>query len=378
MEGLTDREKEQLWDAYHAGRPPRTPVTLAITNRVYVLDPRFNTTGLSYQQVFTDPEAMLWAGIHHQEVARTHYHRACDLPTDLPDRWQVAVEYQNVYEAWFFGAAVEYRAGQVPDTRPFLGDDNKRSVFDVDIHRPLARDPFRRGVECAGRMREIARKIEYRGRPVEVLPYIPAGTDGPLTVALNLRGAAFLEDLLTDAAYADELLAFLTDAAIERALAAHRHAGIPIMNVGLADDAIEAVSGSLYQERILPLHRRYYDALDPEHKLPRGMHLCGDVQRHFGVICRTCGVSSIDTGFPVEFGALRREVGPEVEIKGGVEVALLLHGTPGQVDRRAREILDSGVREGGRFILKEANNLPPATPIENLVAMYEAARVCPT
>jgi hypothetical protein len=29
---------------------------------------------------------------------------------------------------------------------------------------------------------------------------------------------------------------------------------------------------------------------------------------------------------------------------------------------------------GGRFILKEANNLPPTTPPENLAAMYRAVK----
>jgi hypothetical protein len=35
--------------------------------------------------------------------------------------------------------------------------------------------------------------------------------------------------------------------------------------------------------------------------------------------------------------------------------------------------LTSGVLEGRRFILREANNLPPGVPPENLAAMYEAA-----
>ena len=91
------------------------------------------------------------------------------------------------------------------------------------------------------------------------------------------------------------------------------------------------------------------------------------------LFARELGVRSFDTGFPVDFGALRRALGPEVEIWGGVEVATLLHGTPEQVYARARDIPTSGVLEGKRFVLREANNLPPRVPLANLEAMYRAA-----
>jgi uroporphyrinogen-III decarboxylase len=52
----------------------------------------------------------------------------------------------------------------------------------------------------------------------------------------------------------------------------------------------------------------------------------------------------------------------------------LRDGSPETVGRETRRILDSGVCEGGRFVLREANNLAPGTPRANLAAMYEAAR----
>jgi hypothetical protein len=39
---------------------------------------------------------------------------------------------------------------------------------------------------------------------------------------------------------------------------------------------------------------------------------------------------------------------------------------------RTVEILRSGIMEGGRFILREGNNLPPCCPEENLSSMYQA------
>ncbi len=82
---------------------------------------------------------------------------------------------------------------------------------------------------------------------------------------------------------------------------------------------------------------------------------------------------SFDTGFPVEHGRLRQELGEDVEILGGPEVGLLLDGAADKVYERTRSILASGIMRGGRFVLREANNLPPLVPEANLSAMYHCA-----
>jgi len=55
----------------------------------------------------------------------------------------------------------------------------------------------------------------------------------------------------------------------------------------------------------------------------------------------------------------RRILGDDVEIYGGVEAGILLNSTSKQVYQRTKEILQSGIMEGGRFVLRDANNLPP-------------------
>jgi uroporphyrinogen-III decarboxylase len=85
-------------------------------------------------------------------------------------------------------------------------------------------------------------------------------------------------------------------------------------------------------------------------------------------------VQSFDTGFPVDHGWLREELGPDVRIQGGPHVELLRTGTPAQIREETRRILQSGVMEGGKFVLREGNNLAPGTPEENVAAMYAACR----
>jgi len=369
----TNAEKDALWKEYWSGKPSRVPVILATNNRVYVLDPRFNKEGTDYERIFSDAKEMLLSQLHWQDVARNHYHKFCDYATGLPDKWEIGVQWQNVYDAWFFGCPVEYRPGQVPDTRPIYAGDNKQAVFDIDIDNPLARDPFKRGIEFTEKLMEIAKSFEFKGRPVKILPYLPIGSDGPLTIGVNLRGSEFLMDLVIDPEYADKLMGFIVQANINRAKAVSKYWNVPLQGAWFADDSIETISTEMYIEKILPHHRKFYDALDPDHKFTRSIHLCGDAYRHFPTIAKELGVRSFDTGFPVDFKWVRKMLGPDIEIMGGVEVGLLMNGTPEQVYARAKEILTSGILEGKKFVLREANNLPPATPEKNLAAMYKAA-----
>mgnify|MGYP005871400093 FL=1 len=49
-------------------------------------------------------------------------------------------------------------------------------------------------------------------------------------------------------------------------------------------------------------------------------------------------------------------------------------GTPRAVRAEARRILQSGVMDGGKFVLREGNNLAPFTPVANVAAMYAACK----
>ena len=47
---------------------------------------------------------------------------------------------------------------------------------------------------------------------------------------------------------------------------------------------------------------------------------------------------------------------------------------PDQIRKEVKRICESGVMDGGRFVLREANNMAPCTPIENIEAMYAAGK----
>ena len=117
----------------------------------------------------------------------------------------------------------------------------------------------------------------------------------------------------------------------------------------------------------LPYHRKLVDTFATGHD--NSIHLCGDVSRLLKTIKDELDVFHYDTGFPMDHGAVRRELGPEVEIFGGPSADLFLGETKPLLDETKR-ILDSGIREGKKFVLREANNLPPRSRMENLWAFY--------
>ena len=129
----------------------------------------------------------------------------------------------------------------------------------------------------------------------------------------------------------------------------------------------------MYEQIILPYHKRIYESLaSPDAE--RSMHLCGDASRHFPILKNELNVNIFDTGFPIDLGKVAQELGPEVRIHGGPDIEFLRTASPKQVKDKVKSIMESGVKNGGRFVLREGHNLAPYTPLENIKAMYQACR----
>jgi len=368
---LTNSEKDELWRSYYDRRPSRTPVILHSNPRIIVLDNQLNHKGYSFEQVQTDPRAHVEISLQHALHVRTVLNRFTDGPTGLPDCWEVYQYCYNVYEAAIFGAPVRYPKDQVPCTEPILTDANKNDIFDCDIEHPFENPFIKQSMDFWHEMERICADMRFEDRPVRLVPFALMGTDGPFTAGCNLRGGEFLMDVMDDWDYAERLMDMVTRAAIIRRSAFERYWGnrLPAGN-WLADDSCAMISVPMYREKVMPHHFRFYEAVDGDRT--RWMHLCGDSTHLFPVMHNELGVMSFDTGFPVDHGQLRKDLGPDVEIVGGPDVGLLMNGTPDEVWNRTRDILQSGVKDGGRFILAEGNNLPPCCPLDNLNAMYTA------
>ncbi|HTL52006.1 MAG TPA: uroporphyrinogen decarboxylase family protein [Planctomycetota bacterium] len=372
---------KQVWEAYRAGKPTRTPVIIGTNTRYYLLGKDAPFRHVDFKDYTLNPDVMFDTQVRCQDWQRHNLVQdaAMGMPTE-EEGWGISVDFQNFCEAGWFGCELAFFDGQVPDTHPkFTDDARKRDVIDQgDL------DPF------GGMMGDVkkyyeyfrtkAESYEYKGRKVKRIAPKGLGTDGPVTVGANIRGATELfTDFLEDPQYVHDLFDYITTQTIRRIKAWRKYLGQPEKQPGywFADDSVQLISKKMYREFVLPYHRRLKEELS---STPTGgsIHLCGDSSRHFKTIVDELKIGSIDTGFPIDHGAVRRELGPSVEIYGGPHVELMRNGSAKEVYDSACAVLASGVREGGKFVLREGNNLAPETPIENIAALYQAAKQCGT
>ena len=370
-----NEEVKEVWDAYHAGKPIRVPVILGLNPRYYLLSSWLNPKGIRFEDYFNDPDLMLETQLEFQHYVR--HNLLFDAEMGMPkESWPgVYVDFQNTYEASWFGCPVMFRENQVPDTEPILTDDTKRMLFDRGIPDPFKDGSMAKNLEYYERMVEKIKGYTFMELPVAGVSPTGLGTDGPFTAAANLRGATEIcLDIYEDPESVRELLDYITEATIVRIKAWRAKLGHDQKPAcwGIADDSIQLLSCDMYREFVLPCHRRLFEELAGPG--PHSIHLCGDATRHFKMIRDELNVMGFDTGFPVDFGRLRKELGPDVLINGGPSVQFLLQHTPEEIREEVRRILSTGVMEGGKFVLREGNNVAPGIPEANLNAMYDAAK----
>ncbi len=367
-------EVREVWKTYNEGRPLRVPMTLGISSRYLMFNPDANPDKVTFAEFSNDPDVMLRCKAEHQWWIR--HHIVYDAEMGMPAKgWAVGVDFQNYYEAAWFGCPIEYRGDEVPDTRPILTDDRKRLLFDRGMPDPFGGLMGKNRHFYEHMLRRKDEGFTHRGLPIASVGPCGMGTDGPLTVACSLRGATEMcLDFYEDPRYAEELLDFITDATIARIKAWRRYLGQPETNDawGFADDSVQLLSRDLYRQFILPRHKRLVAAFSK--KGPNSVHLCGDSSRHFKTLRDELNIKTFDTGFPIDLARITQELGPEVRLQGGIHVTTLRDAAPAAVREECRRILLSGVKENKRFVFREGNNLAPHTPLENLRAMRDAVK----
>jgi uroporphyrinogen-III decarboxylase len=349
------------------------PIIFGINSRFILLNPKLNKNRILFKTYFENPEVMFHTQL---DIAYWLKHNILqDYELGIPEEgWEIQVDLQNVYESAWFGCPVKFYEDQVPDVSSILEDDNKRMLFDKG-----APDPFEGIMEINLRYYEHfqnnAKDFTFFDRPIKSIQPAALGTDGPFTIASNLRGATnILIDCAEDPEYVKMLLDYITEATIFRLRAWWKYMDMPLKmeTFWFADDSIQNISTQMYKELVLPSHKKLINELGGTGRCK--IHLCGDSSRHFLTIRDELNCLEFDTGFPIDLGYMRNILGKNVRLSGGPSVQTLRFGTKKEVVSETKRILTSGVKEGGNFILREGNNLAPLTPLENIKAMYNTGR----
>ena len=370
-----NEEVGKVWAAYHSGNPVRIPMILGMNPRMVILDPK-RSGGVTFERYYNDPQTMLETQLKFRkfEACEVFYDHMMGIPEN---GWALYPDFQNDTECGWLGAQVKYSDNAVPFTVPFLSDDAKKDMlFKKGIPQPFD-GLLGKALEFYNYFTDKKNEgFTYEGAPIHSVWFPGMGTDGPMTVACMLRGTTeFCLDLYEDTPYALELLEYITEAALFRIKALRKYFGQPetAPAMGFADDSIGLLSCDDYERFILPFHKRLIEGLT-DRTGRNSIHLCGDATRHFKKIQDELAVYSFDTGFPIDFAATLKSLSPETQINGGVHVGTLLRGSPEEIREKAKGICGEVVPLSKKFVMREANNLSPETPLENIAAMYGAVK----
>ena len=122
-----NQEVKGLWDDYQKGTNGRVPVSWSIGDKVLLLNPELNRSRCAFEDYFNDPEVMLRVQLDFEHWRR--HNVWADWEMGLPDKWDIGVNFQNVYESAWLGCDLFYAGGQVPDVRAFLSNKEKIVEF---------------------------------------------------------------------------------------------------------------------------------------------------------------------------------------------------------------------------------------------------------
>jgi len=377
-----NEEVRKLWEDYRIKKHKRVPVIIGGSIRNFFENPYLNKNGYTFYQFYNNPDIHIRSQFLFHKWWRENI--VCDREMGIPeDGWQINVDFQNNYEAGWFGCKLIFPGDFTPpDTEPIL-KENKYKLYEIERPDPLRGNLLGKAIEFFEYINEKCKNIEFEESPVKGPLTIPGeGTDGPFTVAGKLRGLTeIFFDMIDDEKYFFELMDFVTENIIVRMKEIRKwrmkregkKEEIKTKNFGFADDLIATLSVEKYKYFVFPFHKRIVEEFSDGS--PIYMHLCGNAWHLFKFLKENLNVYSFDTGFPIDFTEVRKELGEDVEIIGGPSIMLLQSGKEEDIIKEVKKICESGIMKGKRFIMREGNNLAPLTPVENIKSMYMAARI---
>ena len=349
-------------------RPDRVPVIPAIAHRFLVPQ-----VGVRFRDYYADPETMLRTQLLAQkwllENVRTD---AYAITGPWTGAW---TDFQNAFEAGSLGVEIVFPDDDIPWTgRGWVaGEADLRRLEAMDfVHSGLNA----RQVAYRRRMMEVADKYPVRFLGGEVFypganPSLTHTSDGPFGVAGALMGPTELFLAVKERPdFVRELLRVVTDKLIEWLDFCWAEEGLPRpKDFAWTDDLAVSLSASDFREVVLPSEKRLRFHFDGRLSL----HMCGRSDHLLEIFRDDLAIHELQGfGYEVDLDRVGEALGGRVVLLGNVDPRLIRSGTPEDVRRATRRVLEKLAPRGG-LIVQDGNNVPPGSPLANINAMMEAA-----
>lgn len=296
--------------------------------------------GASYREFVTDYRVLTEAAIRCRE----------DFDLDI-----LSVISDPMREAEAFGADIVFPENGVPyAARPLLedlSDIGKLKVFSPESSR---------------RTNDRLMAVRYLSEHAKSDCAVQGWVEGALAEACDLRDLNnLMMDLMLEPEAVKDLLEICTEGAIRFALA-QINAGAQI--IGIGDAAASLIGPEMYREFAFPYEKRIIDEI---HKAggKAKLHICGNINKLLEIAVET-GADIIDCDWMVDFKRANELCSTTLSACGNFDpVTVLLDGTVEDVRNAVNTCLS---QSSPTSIIAAGCEVPPNTPVENLMAVSEA------
>jgi hypothetical protein len=200
-------------------------------------------------------------------------------------------------------------------------------------------------------------------------------------ICCYLRGMEqFLMDMVSDKRIAEAIIGEVSEFCLEFCRREMENFGDHAEFYGSFDDLAGQngimFSPTLFKTYFLPYYKKLI-AMVKDHGLIFSWHCCGSVHAFLADMIEA-GIDIFDvvqtSAKDMDVETLYRRYGNQVCFHGAVDVQkLLVSGKPNQVRDEIRRIRDLWGLDGG-MVVAPSHEMVPETPIENIMAMYDALR----
>ncbi|BBB89597.1 MAG TPA: uroporphyrinogen decarboxylase family protein [Methylomusa anaerophila] len=252
------------------------------------------------------------------------------------------------------------------ENSPYITEHAVRQYTDLD--RLEIPDPWTRG-----RLPVHLNALQILGERLGESVPVVSNVGGPFTAAANIRGTeAFLRDLYHNPKFVHRLLKFALDSTVVYVKEAAKLGA----TINIADPTASAtlISPKQFREFAFPYLRDLTRIVTELTGKAPSLHICGNTKKIWQDMADTgAGILSLDD--TVDLAAAKQEVGGRVAILGNVKpTATMYLGTPDDVIRDAKECLRKAHDNPKGYILALGCGMPLGAPVENIHAIFRAAR----
>lgn len=357
------KSRELLGHVFKFEMPDRVPVILGIEAR-YILQER----NVTFAEYFSDVKTQF---VHQLENARWRAEHISDDSFAEPAVY-VSPDFQNVVNASGCGCEIYWQENETPQSKPRISSVEEMVQYRLpEWNRTLWGTKLAWYYEMM-KLAEVA-DVRLNGERIPVSVTLHIGGDSPFMAAVDLAGVHFYEWLLQAPAECIRFLERITDRYIEVETHYRTVSGRPLQDgLNYSDDSAQVISPDLYRTFCVPVARRLYDMFGCGRFDGRLMHLCGrNVHLHEALndlnITMLHGYGSANK--PEEMMTLAGRV----ILQGNIDPMTLFRGNHSEIEREAREVLETLAPRKG-IILGDGYNVVPGTSISSLEILKRVSR----